>query len=295
MPPFTVTKLAHVALGAEDLDKQAEFYIDRWGMDRIDQHGQQLFLRAESPEHHLVQLTGGVPKGFDHVALEVAGADDLDRAADYLSGQGVAIVTPPSQGLEPGIARSLRVRDPEGNVVELVYGVDAVRDAYGARDVKPKGLNHVVLWAKDMPAMETFYRDTLGFQQSDAIAGFMTFWRCNANHHSIALCPAREGQTGLHHAAFDTKDWQEFMSAVFWMGERGVQRFWGPGRHTAGNNLFSYYHDPEGNTVEWTAEVEQITDPNYVAPVRQPGPKVTDQWGSLPPGAPPPGAAHHVR
>ncbi|HEY8694266.1 MAG TPA: VOC family protein [Chloroflexota bacterium] len=285
--PFEVTKLAHVALGALDMNKQAEFYVERWGLDRIDEHGGQLFLRGDCPQHHIVELNASGKSGIDHVALEVASADDVERAADFLSGQGVEIVTPPTKELEPGIAKSMRVRDPEGNVVELVAGVDTVTDAYGSRDVKPKGLNHVVLWAKDMPAMETFYRDTLGFQQSDAIANFMTFWRCNANHHSIALCPAREGQTGLHHAAFDTKDWQEFMSAVFWMGERGVQRFWGPGRHTAGNNLFSYYHDPEGNTVEWTSEVEQITDPNYVAPLRQPGPKVTDQWGSMPPGAPP--------
>ncbi|HEX6512132.1 MAG TPA: VOC family protein [Chloroflexota bacterium] len=281
-----VTKLSHVGLGAEDLSKQAEFYIDRWGMEPAEEHGKELFLRCASPDHHVVQLTESGRKGIDHIGLEVARADDIDRAGEILTAAGIEIVSPPTQEPEPGVAKAIRFKDPEGNVVELVAGVDAISDSYGPRDVKPRGLNHVVLWTKDMDKMEAFYRDLLGFEKSDAIAGFMTFWRCNANHHSIALCPAHAGQEGLHHAAFDTKDWQEFMSAVFWMGERGVPRFWGPGRHTAGNNLFSYYFDPEGNTVEWTAEVEQITDPNYVAPVRPPGPKITDQWGSKPPGMP---------
>lgn len=283
---LSVTKLSHVALKVNDLSTQAEFYIDRWGLDRIDEHGKDLFLRADNPDHHIVQLSNSGASGLDHVSFEVASADDIDRAADVLNNNGVEIVTPPTNALEPGVAKGLRFKDPEGNVVELVAGVESVSGSYGPRDVKPHGLNHVVLYATDMAKMENFYRDHLGFQKSDAIAGFMTFWRCNANHHSIAFCPARNGETALHHAAFETRDWQEFMSAVFWMGERGLVREWGPGRHTAGNNLFSYYHDPEGNTVEWTAEVEQITDPNYVAPVRQPGPKVTDQWGSKPPGAP---------
>ena len=68
---------------------------------------------------------------------------------------------------------------------------------------------------------------------------------------------------------------------VYVMGERGVRRMWGPGRHLAGNNLFSYYFDPEGNVVEYTTEVEQITSDDYVPPVR---PLIPDQWGSLPPG-----------
>lgn len=42
-----------------------------------------------------------------------------------------------------------------------------------------------------------------------------------------------------------------------------------------GNNLFSYYKDPEGNTVEYTAEVEQITDPDRQPRVMEPYP---DQW-----------------
>ncbi len=275
-----VARLAHVGLRARDLGRQAEFYTDRWGLDPIDEHGSDLFLRAEGPDHHVLTLHQNEESGLDHFAFEVAHPDDIERAADILGAQGVEIVTPPTQDLEPGVQKAIRFKDPEGNVVELIAGVDQVSDPYGSRDVKPQQLNHVVLHTANRAAMEQFYGGMLGFKLSDTLADFMTFWRCNANHHSIAFATARGGQRGLHHVAFDVRDWQDLMKAVFFMGERGVKRMWGPGRHLAGNNLFSYYFDPEDNVVEYTTEVEQITSDDYVPPVR---PLIPDQWGSMPP------------
>ena len=275
-----VARLAHVGLRARDLSSQAAFYTDRWGLEPIDEHGKDVFLRAEGPDHHVLTLHAGDEAGLHHFAFEVDRPDDIDRAADLVSSQGLEIVTPPTQDLEPGVARAIRFRDPDGNVVELISGVDQVRDPYGVRDIKPQALNHVVLFTQDRPRLEQFYGGTLGFKLSDTLPDFMTFWRCNANHHSIAFA-TRGDRTGLHHAAFDVKDWNDLMRAVYFMGERGVRRMWGPGRHLAGNNLFSYYFDPEGNVVEYTTEVEQITSDDYVAPVR---PNIPDQWGSLPPG-----------
>jgi catechol-2,3-dioxygenase len=283
MSGIKVARLAHIGLNAQDLGKQAEFYTDRWGLEPIDEASGEVFLRADGPDHHVLTLQTGEQPGLDHFAFEVAHPDDIERAADVLHAQGVEIVTPPTRDLEPGVGKAIRFRDPEGNVVELIAAVDQVHDAYGARDVKPQSLNHVVLFTSNRPAMEQFYGGTLGFKLSDTLADFMTFWRCNANHHSIALATARGDQRGLNHVAFDVRDWQDLMRAVFFMGERGVKRMWGPGRHLAGNNLFSYYFDPEGNVVEYTTEVEQITSDDYVPPVRPP---IPDQWGSVPPPRP---------
>lgn len=174
MEAIKVTRLAHVGLRATDLSRQAAFYIDRWGLERTEEHGRQLFLRAAGPDHHVLTLHEG-GTGLDHVAFEVAHPDDIERAAELLSRQGIAIATPPTRELEPGVAKALRFTDPEGNLVELVAGVDQVREPYGRRDVKPQALNHVVLWASDRPSMEAFYRDLLGFKLSDNIGNFMTF------------------------------------------------------------------------------------------------------------------------
>ncbi len=277
-----LTKLSHVSLSAQDVDKQAEFYTARWGLEPIDSVSREVFLRADGPDHHVLTLRNSeAGPGLDHFAFEVASTDDLDRAVDELSSHGVEIVTPPTQDLEPGVKKAVRFKDPDGNVVELVAGVDQVRDAYGSRDVKPTLLNHVVLNTRDRKPLEQFYGGLLGFKLSDTLADFMTFWRCNANHHSLAFAAARGDHLGLNHAAFELRDWTELMRGVFFLGEHGVKRMWGPGRHLAGNNLFSYYFDPEGNVVEYTTEVEQINNADYVPPVR---PLIADQWGSRPPG-----------
>ena len=135
---------------------------------------------------------------------------------------------------------------------------------------------HVVLNVRDQSASEVFYREALGFKLTDRFIGGLSFWACNANHHSLAFAPIHEGAApSFHHAAFELRDWQEWIKAVFYAGERGIPRAWGPGRHLFGNNLFSYYKDPEGNTVEYTAEVEQITDPNRQPRVMEP---YADQW-----------------
>jgi catechol 2,3-dioxygenase-like lactoylglutathione lyase family enzyme len=275
-----VIKLAHVGLGAGDLSRQAEFYTDKWGLEAIDEHGSEMFLRAEGPDHHVLSLHGGEP-GLHHVALEVASAEDVDRAFDELSALGVEIVTPPTTELEPGVARAVRFKDPDGNTVELVAGVDEVHDAYGPREAKPYGLNHLVYNCADRDVMEGFYRDTLGFKFTDQVGDLLTFYRCNANHHSIAFGRrGRDGRVGMNHAAFDLKNYEDWLKAVFWAGEKGVARTWGPGRHLVGNNLFSYYLDPENNVVEYTTEVEQITDPGYV-PRRRP--LIPDVWVSATP------------
>jgi catechol-2,3-dioxygenase len=270
-----VTRLAHVGLQAQSLQNQAEFYNDRWGLERIDEYGREMFFRADGPDHHVLTLHEGGESGLHHVALQVATVDEVDRAHEELLARGLEIVTPPTLDLEPGIKKALRFRDPDGFLIELVAGVESVSDPFKHAEVKPRALNHVVLSVQSQDASEAFYRDTLGFKLTDRFIGGLSFWACDANHHSLAFAEARDGNAAFHHAAFEMRDWEEWMRAVFYAGERGIPRAWGPGRHLFGNNLFSYYKDPEGNTVEYTAEVEQITDPNRQPRVMQP---FADQW-----------------
>jgi catechol-2,3-dioxygenase len=270
-----VTRLAHVGLQARSLSTQAEFYNDRWGLERVDEFGREMFFRADGPDHHVLTLTETDESGLHHVALQVPDLDDIDRAYEELLARGVEIVTPPTADLEPGVKRALRLRDPDGFLIELVAGVESVSDPFKQEEVKPRALNHVVLNVRDQNASEAFYREALGFKLTDRFVGGLSFWACNANHHSLAFGEARDGNPAFHHAAFDMRDWQEWIKAVFHAGERGIPRAWGPGRHLFGNNLFSYYKDPEGNTVEYTAEVEQITDPDRQPRVMEPYP---DQW-----------------
>jgi catechol-2,3-dioxygenase len=271
-----VIKLAHVGLNAHDLSRQAEFYNDRWGLERIDEHRGEMFFRAEGPSHHVLTLhEAETPGGMHHLALEVATAAEIDQAYEELQAAGIQIVTPPTQDLEPGVAKALRFRDRDGFLVELVAGVDEVHDAFGQRDIKPQDVNHVVLGVTDMEASETFYRDQLGFAMTDRFIGGLSFWYCNANHHTLAFGQVKDNKPSFNHAAFEMRDRDEWLKAVYWAGERGIPRAWGPGRHLFGNNLFCYYKDPEGNTVEYTAEVEQLPPTGREPRIQEP---LADIW-----------------
>src|SRR5947207_3303587 len=163
-----VTKLAHVGLNAVDLSTQAEFYNDKWGLQRIDEFGGEMFFRAEGPAHHVLTLHNSGSAGLHHVALEVASTEDIDRAYGELQQAGVEVVNAPAQELEPGIKKAIRFRDPDGFLVELVAGVDAIGDPFAeSRDAKPQDLNHVVLNVASADRSEAFYRNLLGFRMTD--------------------------------------------------------------------------------------------------------------------------------
>jgi hypothetical protein len=76
------------------------------------------------------------------------------------------------------------------------------------------------------------------------------------------------------------RDLDEMMRGTGRLLREKVTLAWGPGRHTAGNNTFSYFIDPSGNVIEYTAEVERVDDAAWRPTVYPPGPDVTDQWGT---------------
>src|SRR5919199_1666610 len=130
-----VTRLAHVGLQARSLSTQAEFYNDRWGLERVDEFGREMFFRADGPDHHVLTLTEGDDAGLHHVALQVASLEDIDRAHEELLARGADVVTPPTADLEPGVKRALRLRDPDGFVIELVAGVESIPDPFTQEEI----------------------------------------------------------------------------------------------------------------------------------------------------------------
>ena len=56
---------------------------------------------------------------------------------------------------------------------------------------------------------------------------------------------------------------------------------WGPGRHCAGDNTFSYFLDPSGNTMEYTTELEELDEDTWHPHIYDlTDPQVQDQWGT---------------
>jgi cold shock CspA family protein/catechol 2,3-dioxygenase-like lactoylglutathione lyase family enzyme len=131
-----VTGLDHVVLKVADVERSLAWYEERLGLrpERVDEwrRGEVLFPSLRVDDHTLVDLLAGEPTGtnVDHLCFVVATAD-LDALA--ASGEFRVVGEGPVDGLygARGFARSLYVRDPDGNVVELRAYPDAPSDERG--------------------------------------------------------------------------------------------------------------------------------------------------------------------
>ncbi len=93
----------------------------------------------------------------------------------------------------------------------------------------------------------------------------MHFMRISSRHHSMAI--AQGPHTALHHVSFEMRGIDEYMRGSGRVIRAGFKKIWGPGRHMAGDNTFTYFLDPHGNTVEYTTELENL-DEDTLAPPR---------------------------
>ena len=177
----------------------------------------------------------------------------------------------------PGGGYGFRFFSPDGLPFEV--SADVTRGTLRAMERwegMPLKISHIVLHSPDHQAAVAFFTDVLGFRVSDWLGDFMCFLRCNTAHHRIALLP---GPPCLNHVAYDMLTLDDMMRGVSRLRKLGTDIRWGPGRHTAGNNTFSYFCTPGGFAVEYTSELEEVDFDAHEDKVHEPGPQVMDQWG----------------
>jgi catechol-2,3-dioxygenase len=253
-----VKALDHVCIGGDDIDATTAFYTEHWGLQLFEEAGGRRYLRTRDSGHHALVLDGGRPAGLVHLAFEVHERADLDRAVESALATGGAVEREPGGAVDPGHRASAALRDPDGNIVELLWGPEPVADRHEAPLVTPRTIGHVVLNTPQPEALEEFYGGRLGFRVSDRTARGMTFLRCNRDHHSLAFM--KSGRTGLQHVAYDVDVLDNVMRGLAYFTKHDIPCLWGPGRHGPGNNIFTYYADPAGTIVEYYAELEQVDD-----------------------------------
>ncbi len=281
-----ITHLRHVALAMPDYETQVGFYSGLWGLTPVADDSGVTFLAAEgSPEQYVVRLRKADDKRIDLLAFGAASVADVDTLAARLVGDGVGLVTEPGALDTPGGGYGFRFFDNEGRTVEVSADV-AVRQHRIIEPAEsiPVRLSHVVVNSTDPEGTVAFYERHLGFALSDTLmhphmGHMMWFMRCNPFHHSFAI--ARCPHASLHHASFELRGLDEFMRGTGRMYRAEVEKVWGPGRHLAGNNTFSYFLDPVGNTVEYTTELEVVEEDTWHPHLYDfTDPNVSDQWGT---------------
>ena len=114
----------HLVLAVADVERSLAFYVDELGLapERVEEwrRGEVFFPSVRIDATTIIDLLGpaaqpGDARNMDHLCLVVG--DDVDELA--ASGRFDVVDGPDERWGAQGVARSLYVRDPDGNVVEL--------------------------------------------------------------------------------------------------------------------------------------------------------------------------------
>jgi catechol 2,3-dioxygenase-like lactoylglutathione lyase family enzyme len=304
MSILKIEDVAHVRFAAPDLAAMRAFLED-FGMVVVEVTATRLAARGAgpSPVTHFTELGEA---GFVGVAFRAESLTDLQRLA---TAEGAAV-----EALDlPGGGSVVTLTDPDGHRVDVVAGqapaeplpvakAQAWNNA-GAherlRTTKRIGsgaahvvrLGHVVLNVSNFRASEAWYKERLGLITSDEIrvspeVAIGAFLRCDrgeqpTDHHTVFLMQTPKGP-GFNHAAYEVADLDDLMRGHGRLEEAGRHAEWGVGRHILGSQVFDYWRDPWGHTLEhWTdGDLFTAADGSNIASVQD---LLGVQWGPPPP------------
>ena len=137
---------------------------------------------------------------------------------------------------------------------------------------RPKGMpfnitkiGHVVLNVADVERSTRFYTEVMGFKVSDVYTddiapGGMVFFRCNGDHHGIAVVgsmPDESPAVELNHVAFEVATLDEVILARKHLKALNVPIDF-EGRRRAGAQIAIEFRDPDGHRLEIFWGLDQI-------------------------------------
>ncbi len=266
----------------------------------------QDMLGLPAPIRHPDGSTGWAIDAARQRLLVVPGARD-DLQAVGLQCESPAALASTLQrlraaGLEPVQAsealRHLRgvqalwcVQDPQDMQVELCLAPETGMQPFASAafadgfETGDQGLGHVVLASHDLPTMEAFYVDLLGFGVTERLSTRVgpigiqgTFLHCNRRHHSLALFDI-PSTTRIHHFMLQART----LSDVGLAFERAVALklpiHLDLGQHPAPDGTFSFYAEtPSGFAFEIGAHTHEIEPVGWQTMHTQ----QTSSWGHKP-------------
>ncbi len=270
---MSILGLERVVYGVEDLALGRRFF-EEWGLavdgDRFKvADGTEVVLRAMDdlglpppvePGSTVREIVWGVESraALDRLAERVGRETRVSRGGDGSvrffdpAGFGVALVEARRLPLPPV---EIAVNTPERRA-----RIDAAGAFY--KRARPRRIGHIVLQVPDIPAMERFYRDALGFWLSDRYPerGVFLRGRAAADHHQLFLLKSADGRPHFHHLAFEVHDLHEVFGGGLAFAERGWETHIGPGRHVISSCYFWYFRSPCGGSVEYFADMDSLTE-----------------------------------
>jgi catechol 2,3-dioxygenase-like lactoylglutathione lyase family enzyme len=306
MPVIKVTDIAYGKLRSPDLDAQEEF-LTHFGMVRADRTQHALYMRGTDPAHHIHVTEKGDP-GFIGMAYYAASEEDLHKVSRVPGASGVEDID------EPGGGKRVRLKEPNGYQIEVVWGIQQLLPIPVSRDPMNTGteplrragklmrlpqdpttikrIGHGVMGSPRLKETVQWFRDTLGFicsddvyvESQDNLIG--SFNRCDRGDeyvdHHVFFCLKHE-QAGLNHFSFEVHDVDDVFAGHQRLEELGkYEHMWGIGRHLLGSQVYDYWADPWGRVHERWADTDRLNarSGSNLLPAHE---ALISQWGGPPP------------
>jgi catechol 2,3-dioxygenase-like lactoylglutathione lyase family enzyme len=297
--PVRISDMAYARFAAPDLARMAAFGRD-FGFRDI-RHTPDGLLSFASLRSFPAHITAEGPAGFAGFGAFMS----LDGLRQLASRHGAGL----ERLGEPYHAHRVRLRDPDGCIVDLLCpdslqvrppaprpgwneggapGRENVRLTLSRGPSRVRRLGHIVLAVSDIAASRRWYESNLGLRPSDLIMGSDgvteagVFMRCSmgarpVDHHSVFLLA--RASPGFLHAAYEVEDVNDLMTGHDHLKRSGARLHWGVGRHILGNHIFDYWLDPFGH------ELEHWTDGDVLDETHPPGRHTLEtllgvQWGA---------------
>ncbi len=302
MSIIKASELAYCRLQLPDLDLAEQFLVD-FGLLPVAREDGKRYFRGSDPVHYCYVVEEG-PEHFLGFAFQAKSHADLESLA---AAQGL-----PVEAIDgPGGGWRVRLKEPNGYDVDVVFGIESLEPIPVVRQVMNTGsqplqragelfrldrsgpttvrrLAHVVIGSPQAQATTDWFHDTLGMITSDAVVAgpnktlIGSFMRVDngdeyVDHHAFFVVAF--GSVGLQHLSFEVTDVDAVMADHHYL--KGLNRYehlWGVGRHLLGSQIFDYWSDPFGYFHEHWCDSDRLNAsiPTHISDARE---SMITQWG----------------
>ncbi len=277
-----IRQMGYVVVATPDIEASAADLADIVGVQARWRNGTAILMSSNARQCEVAYVKAELP-GIRAVGLEATDGAAVDEVLRRAQSENLKILDDAAS--VPGVERAVRFRTPFGPILEVHTPVPRDDIPLHARaPSRARRLDHVNLRVDDPRGFHDLLTGMLGMHLSDRTEDFGRAWYRAADgfHHAIA---AGVG-AGLHHYGFDAFSVMDLVGVADTLVARGRTLLWGIGHHGPGNNIFSYYVDPNGCVIETSFGMERIDNDL----IRKPGiwdsdydKRVLDLWGSKPP------------
>jgi len=277
---MTTSSLGYAIIEATDIAAWRKFGADVLGLMPVETADGGLRFRMDERPFRIAIVPAKEDR-FVAAGWEMPNVEAYEAVLKSLGDAGIEVAHGTAADAADRKVRALaRCKDPSGNSLEIYHGrvydyaPFASPAAVSGFVTGNMGLGHVVLPAPKVEETRAFYKNHLGFGDTDEMRvpigvpdhpGLaLYFLHCNnPRHHSVALFEA-EIPGGLVHLMLEVKEFDDLGRCIDRCKKNGTPISINMGRHSNDLMVSSYIKTPSGFDIEYGWDGWQVEWNDYV-------------------------------